>query len=769
MRRPLAMCCLLFVISIFTFVSLAPPETASLERAEGKTVYLAGRVYQKESRPSLSGEDKSILYLNHIAISSESNSFFETDRNIQGVLCYLEESVQVPLGSTVAVRGKVQPFMQATNPGEFDSREYYQILKLDFRLKNAEVIKISENHNKLQELLYKIKENCSMILDKFYSRTDAGIMKTILLGDKSELSEVVEEQYKRNGIIHVMAISGLHISMLGMGLYKLLRRTGMPIGAAGILAVLFIGCYGLMTGMKASACRAIIMFLIKITADMIGRTYDMLTALSVAAVLLLLEQPLYVRHAGFLLSFGAIIGIGAVLPVLQERAPQKILKGVLPGISIFLVSFPIQISYYYQYPMYSIFLNLLIVPLMTLVMISGLAVLAAGALSIPVAGAVCGKGMAVLGHLILAVYSFACSGAENLPGAVLVTGKPGGVRIAVYYGLLFLYLVLPFWGKQEGGRIGSGIGDGTVVSESSKRRERSVWRKITRLLLLVAGFLVLLVRLPHGLEMTFLDVGQGDCIYVRSENGHSYLFDGGSTDKSKVGKYQITPFLKSRGVGRLEAVFVSHADVDHYSGIEELLENEEADRIRIKRLVLPATVQSMEAEEGCERLAQLARAQGIEVVTIQAGDKITDGILSIECLNPVITAETIQRQADSNEQSQVFYLTYRSFSALLTGDITGEPEQRMTEKLENLRAGRTLTVLKVAHHGSKYSTEEDFLETAKPVFSIISCGENNRYGHPHTETLERLKNSGTKTLITYETGAVTLRTDGEEVKVERYW
>lgn len=848
MRRPLAMCCLLFVVSVFLAVSHMPPQPAAYEQAEGKNVYLAGIVYQKENRPSLSGEDAIILYLDHIAVSGESDSLFETDKSIQGVMCCLEESVQVPLGSTVAVRGKVQQFKQATNPGEFDSREYYQILKLDFRLKDAKIVKISKEYNKLQELLYQTKEKCSAILEQFYNRTDAGIMKTILLGDKNELSEEVEEQYKRNGIIHVMTISGLHISLLGMGLYRLLRKMGMPVWAAGISAVCFIGCYGLMTGMKASACRAVIMFAIKITADMIGRTYDMLTALSVAAVLILIEQPLYVRHAGFLLSFGAVLGIGVVLPVLQERAEalrktvesrdvaenfvgksirRNILKGVLPGISIFLVSFPIQIFYYYQYPVYSILLNLFVVPLMTLVMISGLAVLAAGALPVSVVGTIGGKGMAVLGHLILAAYSFVCSGAEKLPGAVLVTGKPEGGRIVLYYGLLLLYLVLPLRrgtesdNRQEGsllcvgikGRKGGGIGsrdmaaaeriagrERYVVAESTADRGRHVAVRILRLVILLIGFLVLLVRLPQGLEMTFLDVGQGDCIYVRSENGHSYLFDGGSTDKSKVGKYQITPFLKSKGIGKLEAVFVSHGDKDHYSGIEELLENEETDRIRIKCLVLPVTAKE-EAEEnrtgnekgiddesryqietggdketgklkekraeGCERLAQLARMQKIEVVYIQAGDKITDGILSLECLNPVVVEDTVQGQDTGNEQSQVFYLTYRSFSALLTGDITGKPEKEMAKRLESLRADRPLTVLKVAHHGSGYSTDADFLADTKPVFSVISSGEDNSYGHPHEELLERLEETGTKVLRTDQMGAIEIKVK-ESVKVVGY-
>ena len=243
--------------------------------------------------------------------------------------------------------------------------------------------------------------------------------------------------------------------MLGMGLYELLKKCRIPTWLAGIVTVLFIWCYGIMTGMSASACRAIIMFIMKITADIIGRTYDLLTALALAAVLLLIEQPLYVKHCGFLLSFGAVMGIGIVLPFLEEKVLKKRLKlpkvmevllpgiwnRLLPGIAVFLVSFPIQIYYYYQYPIYSIALNLLIIPLMTVVMVSGLIMLGLGALSIPVVTEVIGTGVVFMGHSILRVYSFLCGAAESLPGSVFITGKPEVWQMVMYYAILCGFLL----------------------------------------------------------------------------------------------------------------------------------------------------------------------------------------------------------------------------------------------------------------------------------------------------------------------------------------
>lgn len=821
MRRPLCTVCLLFAVFVFFSVLLCPPRQADLGGYEGKTVCLAGRVYQKEYRNAAFGSGNLLIYLDQIAVSGKTFSRIEEEdeRNtvsivgseyekenvryqdkIQGVVCYMEEDAGVKLGSTVVVAGELQEFMPASNPGEFDSREYYRILKLDFKLKNARLIQSSEKYDRFYEQCYKIRTFCAKILDECFDGEDAGIMKAVLLGDKSGLGEELKELYKRNGIMHIMAISGLHISFLGLGIYRILQYLRLPGAAAGILSAVVIWGYGNMTGMSVSARRAVLMFGIKLLADMLGRTYDMLTALSLSAALLLAEQPLYVRHSGFLLSFGAIAGISIVLPFLEEvfwckdrrrlweehkkqdslykkgilLAKERLQKGILSGAAIFLVTFPIQIYYYYQYSVYSVFLNLFIVPLMTFVMLSGITTVFLGTVQIFFSWNAVGilQGMvAAAGHWILKFYAFSCEGAQTLPGAVWITGRPGNVRMAFYYGGLCTLLLAGWIQKEYGIKM---IALRTLKIRPFRKLPaiKEAGKKGIRMLcviLLALGTGQLGVRTEKGLEITFLDVGQGDCIYIRTDSGGRYLIDGGSTSKSQVGKYQITPFLKSKGAGSLEMVFVSHGDKDHYSGIEELLENTAADRIRIGCLVLP--------QEGCEKLAQLAHKQGIRVVHMQAGDKITSGMTGMECLNPAgkttdVSEETGREKTagmeDKNEQSQVLYLTYKEFSALFTGDITGDNEKKMQKRLEEIRGDHPLTVLKVAHHGSKHSTDEAFLKETAPVISVISSGRKNSYGHPHKELTDRLENSGTKICRTAEGGAVTIWTDGKTVEVQSF-
>lgn len=787
MRRPLGMVCLVYVITVFLSVFFHPPFAADEKSCDGKTVRLAGKVYQKEHRLSLSGKEEFIIYLNQTAVSGESIPTLSEKEKIKGVACYMAEESNVPIGCMVAVEGKLQEFMHASNPGEFDSREYYQILKLDYKLKDAVILKQSEQYNKLQEICYQIKEFLAEVLEQNFDGSDAGIMKAVLLGDKSSLEDEIKELYKRSGILHIMAISGLHISMLGMGLYRGLKYLRIPDMAAAALCTATMWCYGSMTGMSVSACRAIFMFGMKMGAEMTGRTYDMLTALSLSAVLILTEQPLYVKHSGFLLSFGAVLGIGVVLPFLEKIFDSgwkktgvriKLKKGILAGTAIFLVTFPIQICFYYQYCIYSLFLNLLIVPLMTFVMISGLAVLLLGTLESAVffaAGGIGSQAAAAVGHFILKVYTFSCEGIEKLPGTVWITGCPKAWKIVIYYGILSGGMLFFYWKKRKIPQ---------KKSIAGKKSEARFWRFVYTALF-AAGIGVLTLSIESGMEITFLDVGQGDCIYLRGERGGRYLIDGGSTSKSKVGKYQITPFLKSSGVSSLDMVFVSHGDKDHYSGIEELLENTDEDRIRIKCLVLPVSEKEEQraagqkaekesgeektAEEGCGRLKQLAAAQGIPVRYMQAGDTIRAGKVEMECLNPESSQSGEKTDGeDKNEQSEVLYLTYLDFSALFTGDITGEEEKEMEKRLMEATGGKRLTLLKVAHHGSMYSTDAEFLEMTKPVFSVISCGRKNRYGHPHRELLERLEEKGTEVYNTARDGAVTVWTDGKRVKIKRF-
>jgi competence protein ComEC len=278
-----------------------------------------------------------------------------------------------------------------------------------------------------------------------------------------------------------------------------------------------------------------------------------------------------------------------------------------------------------------------------------------------------------------------------------------------------------------------------------------------RYLILAGGILILVWRSGGGLTITFLDVGQGDCIHISSPSGRQYLIDGGSLDQSRVGEYRIIPYLKSQGVSRLDALFITHADRDHCGALPALIDGMQNGGIAISVLVLP-DIQENGKEEAYRALESMAREAGIGLRYIGRGQGLREEGFILQCLHPASGGF----QTDGNAASMVLRVRYGAFSALFTGDIEEGGEYELNRYLD---AAEKVTVLKVSHHGSRFSTGTAFLQQTHPVYAVISAGYGNPYGHPHQELLQRLEQNGSKVYITYESGAVMIRTDGETMKV----
>lgn len=493
--------------------------------------------------------------------------------------------------------------------------------------------------------------------------------------------------------------------------------------------------YAIMTGMSVSTARAMVMLLFRIGADLCGRVYDMMTALLIAAALILLDNPFYMQDAGFLLSFGAILGILLVLPVLKALLPChiRLAEGIYASLAIQIMLFPITLYFFFEIPLYAVVLNFFVIPLMS-------PVLGAGILGsvlcwlIPWAGTLVLKSTGI----VFAVYEILCKWCMRLPHSRIVIGQPDWKQVILCYGMLLLFLVWVWRAVSEG-----------------------EWKMRRRIGSYVCLMLFLGISLPWrwkmgNVQVTMLDVGQGDGIYMRGPSGAQYLIDGGSSDVKEVGKYRIEPFLKSQGVGSLDYVFLSHGDEDHISGVREMLVRQETG-IRIRTLVLP--VEEV-WDEALRKMAQIARENDTKVVTIREGEGIEEEGFRVQCLQP---GENDVLEP-GNEASMVLRVEYRDFDFLLTGDVEGKGEELLMEK-EGLKE---VDVLKAAHHGSKNSTKENFLERVRPKIAWISAGRENSYGHPHPETVRRLEAYHAKQYSTQNFGAVTIETDGERFRIQEY-
>ncbi len=746
MRRPLFMVCLLLVglaalrlcwkeNTTQSQANVANEEMngVALQEWEGSRLIVTGQVYQKDTQ---------FFYLRYVSVQdSEYSSDAATQQQIfpynKNLICQCEDMEKILWGSRVTVEGELCLFAKATNPGEFDAAEYYSSIQIGAKLQKVSVLAADSEYSLLGETLFRIRSYFRDRLYHVFPEKEASVMSTMLLGDKSNLDKEIKALYQRNGIVHILSISGLHITLIGMSIYKLLRRVGLPLWVASICGAVILLLYGIMTGMSISACRAIGMYLIRMFGEIVGRTYDMLTAVGVIAVFMVFGNEGCLQNAGFLLSFGSILGIGVLYPALDKEY-GKLRKAILSGFSITLFTLPIQLWFYYEVPVYSVFLNLLILPFMSIVMLFGMLVMLV-------------PGIGVLGtidSMVLAAYEMLCKSFEYLPCHTWTPGKPKVWQIVIYYLLL------------------SGI---TILCERQKRLEKSTKNKrkihIGRYVCLVVAVLILGIHFPKEMSITFLDVGQGDCICMETAVGEVYLFDCGSSSRSKVGEYVLLPYLKYNGIRHVDAVFVSHPDSDHCGGVLELLEYGRDWGITVERLILPGIAEEQCAEEFAE-LLQVAGENNVTVDVINAGDCWQAGSIKFTCLHPPAAVDTLE----ANAYSECFWIEMKEAKVgmLLTGDVEGEGEEMLLKELKAKGIGdeelHQTILLKVAHHGSRNSTSKELLEVLSPKLSVISCGKENSYGHPHIETLERLKAAGSKVVSTADYGAITVKI-GREVKV----
>lgn len=699
-----------------------------------------------------------------------------------GVIIYSQERFANP-GDEVNVIVRLKDFNVPTNEGQFNSRKYYTSLGFYYCADLSDIVEIKAGSSYISSI-YRFADSVKNIYKNSYSEQNAGIMQSIVLGDRSGLDDDVKRMYQKNGISHILAISALHVSLVGMFIYDVLKKkTGRIVSAC--LSTFLIISYLCMTGYSASASRAVIMILVYMLADVLGRTSDMANTLGIASVILLWLNPYNLTNSAFWLSFLAMAGIIFIRPLLSDDKtiliyikrpdkrkaglPQLILfrlaDSVITGLCVTIATLPVILIISGQLPVISLLLNVIVIPLMSVIMISGIFTGIAGMFSMQMAYFFAGAG-----GYILDFYDWLCSLSSHFKYAVIVTGTPDTVRVVLYFIILAIWICVHFVLKNK--RI-------DVVCAA----------------LLICAMTGLHYDIHSDMKAAMLDVGQGDSIAMHTKEGLNILFDGGSTSKKNVGRYTIYSYLKACGVRKLDYVFVSHPDKDHISGIYELVELCD-NTFEIGTVVLPGIRRtgvsvgslagsysgSMAADDGMSELEETLKAAGIKVVYANAGDCIKSGEFSVKCLHP---CEGYNYES-TNDYSAVYLVKYGQFSMLMTGDAEKKAEKCIIE--DSMRMAETygeeawlagevtgvqddielasVNVLKVGHHGSKGASSEEFLSYVKPETALISCGAGNSYGHPHAETLQRLSGIGAKVYRTDENGEIVVRVRGSSYKVE---
>ena len=635
------------------------------------------------------------------------------------------------------------------NPGQFNRRSYESGKKIDFYLENPTVLEVKEQRSGVREVVEIWKTEMMNRCEKIYQDEEAGILEAMLFGEKRKLSGDIKELYQAAGISHVLVISGLHISLLALAVAGILRRLGFPMPVWVILSVGVLAGYGILIGQPTTAVRALLMFFVLQGARLLGRSYDLLSALAFAGILMLLDNPDLILDGGCRLSFCAVIGVGwyvseknKIFRSIGEKEKRKnrgkggkgsnagaILENIRAGWYLWLFTLPVMLDTFYQVSVVGILWNLVAIPLLPVI-------IASGGLGVVLAGwnIFLGSLAGSPAYGMLQLYQEIGNISEKLPVGMWTPGQPSKPVIAGYYLVIFL-LVL-------------------VEKQLIKREKR--WKIIPGMEL--CSMLLLLLLMAHPWQqrekITFLDVGQGDASLLQS-GGQTLLLDGGSTSQKNVGTYVILPYIKQQGISCLEAIVLTHTDQDHINGVTEVLEEGKKGWLTVKNLMYPYW---MEGTKQGKQLKKLAEEAGASCRKIRAGDRLTIGKAEAVVLYP----KEQEKIAEPNAGSLVLFWKWEGVRAMFTGDL---PEEKERELLQNLPA---CEILQVGHHGSATSTCREFLEQVQPSLAVISCAMKNRYGHPSPDTVDRLKKTGCEIRYTMRSGAITIRKRGREILVTEY-
>lgn len=722
-KRPLCWACLCFAafLGLLEFLGIThagdPRGNPVLEELAAKEAYAeaSGLVERYETK-----QDVSYLYIKSANLAVSAETFSNLTIRIR-----MEQGKYPGIGNRITVKGSLYAMAKASNPGQFDTKFYYQIEGIDLFMKGESCQVTARRKFPVGDWLWRFRERLKSVLEEL-APGEAGELSAMLLGEKSLLEEDTKKIYKLLGIYHILAISGTHLTVIGMGVMKVLEKAGAGLKLSSAIAGAVMIFYGVFTGNSVSTLRAVIMFLLYAGAKIAGRTYDMLSALAFSGILILLDNPGYLYHSGFLLSYLAVAGIGILTPVLSGRKREgvggKIREGLTGGMAVFLAQLPVLEYFFYEIPLFSLAVNLLVIPLLPLVLASGFLGALTG-LWVPLAGKVILLGAC----LPLRLYEGIGLAVQSLPFSSLVTGQPDLWQAGIYYLLL------------------------AVAAAGRHYRAKALF-----LAGVAAAVLVLSFRPGVQFRLTMLDVGQGDCLALETEAGRFYLVDGGSSNVQQVGTYRILPYIRQRGKSTVDGVFITHPDQDHISGILEILEEmTKGGSVKVKRLLLPLWMKEQEDQ----KLQDAAQKAGVPVSYLQKGDVVRDG----ETLFRILYPDEEEKGRDANSGSLTMMAEYGKLKVLLTGDLTGEGEEKVTEEAIGCQ------ILKVAHHGSDSSTGEEFLNRASPYAALISCGQNNRYGHPSPQLLKRLEKRGITVFDTRRDGAVSFTCrNRDRLKIETF-
>jgi competence protein ComEC len=709
-------------------------------------------------------------------------------------------------GDTVAVLTQAKRPQVFRDDGAFDRRAYLAQQSIDLvatlrapELIMRETFAVPTIGTRLARARRRLRDEIDTL---FAGRPQvAGVLRAMLLGDRSFVDRSESTDFQKTGVFHVLVVAGLHVGALAAFLFWAGRKLRLSPIASIVFTLTLLFAYVAVVEQRPPVLRAAIMTSVVVIGGFFFRRLDLLNSAGVAALLLLIAKPFAVRDSSFQLTFlaiGCIAGLG--VPWLQQtvqpyvralrgwrdvtrdashepraaqfridlrslagwisgRLPPKVarpaetsLAGAI-GLSLrvwelLVLTLALQIGMlplmardFHRITLAGPLANLAAAPLTGVVVPLGFLTLGSGIL-FPALGKILATPLVWLTTLLLRVVQWV---AHFPRGSYRIPGPPVWVVCLFFLAAVVLAAVLrgtDTWKKRMLAGTAGALALGTLIIAIYPFAPK--WAK-------------------GKLELTTLDVGQGDSLLVVSPLGKTMLIDGGGAFGGFPGREEqngidpgeeaVSPFLWSRGFQSLDVVALTHAHQDHIGGLTAILENFHVGSLWIGREVSSAAL---------ARLELLAKEKKIPIVHEMRGQKFSLDTAEGEFLWPEIAQDKVG-SGPKNNDSLVLRLKYGNLSMMLPGDAEKQAEKQILA--ENNEDILHADVLKVGHHGSKNSTTEEFLAAVHPRVAVISAGEENPYGHPSPELLERLQRAGLRILRTDHDGAIHVLTDGERLEI----
>lgn len=681
----------------------------------GQAVQISGKVREETQTKILPNGMTQVRFV----VDTESIKIGGAEKKISGglILTYYPKADEIlptaRIGDKISAGGNLKLLHNYNNPGQIDGVTRMKANGITARLsasKNGVSVVEVDNcglWTKFLRIVAAIREHYRESMAQVMSAEDAAAIFAMLFGGYAGLNPELVEEFQTTGIVHILSVSGSHMSMLAMATAIFCRLAKIPRSATFVIGLFVIGSYAILSALLPQVLRSATMGILIFFAKTLDAEAEGARLLTLTALAMLINQPLLIFDVSFQLSFTATAGLMYLSEDLREkmeRLPKFFSEPAAMTIAAQLASLPIIVWYFNQISLSSVLANVFVMPLLEVVIVGGLigGIIAA---VVPIAGKIFFVVMALIfgaGAELNKIFA-------NLPLSSVQVPTIGILAGFFYYAALIL-------------------------------------RRPIILLPIIILFALNFFK-ASDFEISFIDVGQGDCAVVVTPHGKCLIFDAGGVREHMfdVGGRVVVPYLKHENIRAVEKIFLTHVHEDHAAGAGAV----------IKKLPVSEIITAGEPKSEYAAVFGIAEEYLPHLRQGQAGEKFSIDGVEVEIL-------FAPKVGSGNEISNVYRIRYGEITFLITGDLVTAIEEQILREGVDVSA----TVLKVAHHGSKTSSSEEFLRAVNPKCAVICVGYGNSFGHPRAEVLERLENLPTKIFRTDKDGLIKFRTNGKNLRVE---